>query len=135
MEISSMTDDQYPHRSVSVLIADDSPMMQDRLKVWLETIPGLRVVGQVVDARSVDEMIHLQQPEVVILDMHLPGGGLKTLEMIKANPNAPIVVVFTAFGTPFHREKCLLSGADYFFDKTSELKEFQAALRLLASQR
>ena len=118
-----------------MLIADDSPMMQDRLKVWLETIPGLSIVGQVVDARSILEMIHLQQPEVVILDMHLPGGGLKILEQIKSNPKSPIVVVFSAFATAFHHEKCLLSGADFFFDKTSELKEFQAALRLLVSQR
>ncbi len=71
----------------------------------------------------------------LVIDKFITFAGLNFAIQNKANPKAPIVVVFTAFGTSFHREKCLLSGADYFFDKTSELKEFQAAMRLLASRR
>jgi DNA-binding NarL/FixJ family response regulator len=121
-------------RSISVLIADDSALMQERLKILLETIPGISVVAQTGDVASTEAAIQQLSPAVVILDLHLPGNGLKALEQIKAGPEPPVVIVFTAFSTSMHREKCLASGADYFFDKTTELKQFQATIRAIANQ-
>jgi DNA-binding NarL/FixJ family response regulator len=121
-------------RSVSVLIADDSTLMQERLKILLETIPGISVVAQVGDVASTEAAIQQLSPAVVILDLHLPGNGLKALEQIKARPEPPVIIVFTAFSTSLHRKKCLASGADYFFDKTTELKQFQETIKAIAGQ-
>jgi DNA-binding NarL/FixJ family response regulator len=135
MTVPQIQNYQADSPPVSVLIADDSPLMQERLKVLLETIPGICVVAQVGDVDSAETAIQQLCPAVVILDLRLPGNGLKALERIKAKPGAPVIIMFTAFSTSFHRQKCLALGADYFFDKTTDLKEFQATLKLIASQR
>jgi DNA-binding NarL/FixJ family response regulator len=122
-------------QTVSVLIADDSALMQERLKALLETIQGITVIAQVGDVDSAEAAIQQLHPAVIILDLHLPGNGLKALEHIKARPDPPVVIMFTAFSTSFHRQKCLALGADYFFDKTTDLKEFQSTLILIANQR
>jgi DNA-binding NarL/FixJ family response regulator len=134
MTVQQIENDKAGSQSVSVLIADDSALMQERLKALLETIPGISVVAQVGDVDSAEVAIQRLSPAVVILDLRLPGNGLKALEQIKARPDAPVIIVFTAFSTSFHRQKCLASGADYFFDKTTDLKEFQATLKAIADQ-
>ena len=120
--------------AVSVLIADDSALMQERLKALLETIPGIAVIAQAADVASAEAAIDRLRPAVIILDLRLPGNGLKAIERIKARPDPPVVIMFTAFSTAIHRQKSLALGADYFFDKTTDLKEFQATLKLLARQ-
>ena len=135
MTATQIQNDQAGSPSVAVMIADDSSLMQERLKVLLETIPGIRVVAQVGDVDAAEAAIQQLHPAVVILDLRLPGNGLKALERIKAKPGAPVIIMFTAFATSFHRQKSLALGADYFFDKTTDLKEFQAALKLIANQR
>jgi CheY-like chemotaxis protein len=45
------------------------------------------------------------------------------------------IIIFTAFSPSLHRQKCLAAGADYFFDKTTDLKEFQATLKSIAKQK
>ncbi len=135
MTVPHVQNDPAGSCPVSVLIADDSPLMQERLKVLLETIPGICVVAQVGDVDSAEIAIQKLCPAVLILDLRLPGNGLKALERIKARPGAPVIIMFTAFATSFHRQKCLALGADYFFDKTTELKEFQATLKIIAHQR
>jgi DNA-binding NarL/FixJ family response regulator len=135
MTISQIDHDKTGSPPVSVLIADDSALMQERLKALLETIPGISVVAQVGDVESAEAAIQQLYPALVILDLRLPGNGLKALEHIKARPAAPVVIMFTAFSTSMHRQKCLALGADYFFDKTTDLKEFQTTLKSIANQR
>jgi DNA-binding NarL/FixJ family response regulator len=134
MIVAQNDNDKASSPSVSVLIADDSALMQERLKALLETIPWISVVAQVGDVDSAEAAINQLNPAVVILDLRLPGNGLKALERIKVKPTAPIIIMFTAFTTFFHRQKCLALGADYFFDKTTDLKEFQTTLKLIAQQ-
>ena len=134
MTVSQIKNDQASSPSVSVLIADDSPLMQERLKALLGTIPGIAVVAQVGDVDSAEAAIQQLHPAVVIMDLRLPGNGLNALEHIKARPDPPVIIMFTAFSTSFHRQKCLALGADYFFDKTTDLKEFQATLKLIATR-
>ena len=124
-----------PGLSVTVLIADDSSLMQERLKALLETMPGISVISQVGDVDAAEAAIEQLHPTVVIMYLHLPGNSLKALERIKSEPEAPIIIIFTAFSTSFHRQKCLALGADYFFDKTSDLKQFQATLKNIAYQK
>jgi DNA-binding response OmpR family regulator len=93
------------------------------------------VVAQAGDVDSAEVAIQQLCPAVVILDLRLPGNGLKALEHIKARSEAPIIIMFTAFSTSLHRKKCLDLGADYFFDKTTDLKEFLTTLKSIANQR
>lgn len=114
--------------AIPVLIVDDSSIMQDRLKSWLEAIGGYQVVGQIQDAAGIEDTIRDLLPQIIIMDMRLPGGGVQTLRRIVKDGQYPIVIMFTAFATAIHRARCLEWGADYFFDKTADLKIFQETL-------
>jgi CheY-like chemotaxis protein len=126
-----------------VFVADDSPLVMERLHELIGDLDRAQVVGQAADVPTAVERIRQLQPDVVILDLRMPGGsGVQVLEAIKAQPPvpqaharggaaAPLVIVLTAFPYPQHRRRCLQAGADYFFDKTSEFNRVADVLQEL----
>ena len=117
------------HATMKILLADDSSMIRDRLKVLASEIPKARVIGEATDAQEAIEKTITLKPSLVILDFQIPGAsGLSTLQTIKALPSAPIVVILTAFSTLEYRARCQEAGADYFFDKALEIDKVQDTL-------
>ena len=56
------------------LIADDEPLLRERLRVHLGRLwPELEVVAEARNGREAVELFDLHQPEVVFLDVHMPG--------------------------------------------------------------
>lgn len=62
-------------RPIDVLIADDDATFADVLTLALETNPGFRVLGVAADATSAIEMTLERAPDVILLDVVMPGGG------------------------------------------------------------
>lgn len=120
---------------LKVLIADDVPLMRDRLAALLEEIEGVELAGAVPDAPSAVEAASRLAPDVVVLDVRMPGGGLNALHRIKAQHAPPVIIVLTAYPFPQMKAKCLASGADYFFDKTQDMQRFAETIRQIAGRR
>ena len=60
--------------AVSVLIADDEPLLRERLAQHLLALwPGLQVVGQARNGREALDLFDQHRPQVVFLDVHMPG--------------------------------------------------------------
>ena len=115
--------------TMKILLADDSSMIRDRLKVLASEIPNAAVIGEATDAREAIEKTITLKPTLVILDFQIPGAsGLSTLQTLKALPSAPIVVILTAFSSLEYRTRCQDAGADYFFDKAFEIDKVQETL-------
>ena len=71
-------------------------------------------------------------PDVLILDMAMPGGGgFNALQVVKQRPSAPLVIVLTNY--PAYRQRSLEAGADYFFDKSAEFDQLLVLLERLNS--
>ena len=71
-------------------------------------------------------------PDVLILDMAMPGGGgFNALQVGKQRPSAPLVIVLTNY--PAYRQRSLEAGADYFFDKSAEFDQLLVLLERLNS--
>ncbi len=117
-----------------VLIADDSDMLVERLVVALTKVPNLEIVGRAWTGAGALESIWRLKPDIVILDLCMPGGsGIDLLEDIKKNQLNPMVIVLTNYGQSQYRKKCLQSGASLFFDKSVEFEKVAEALRGLIS--
>jgi len=115
-----------------VLIADDSNLLADRLMAALAEESGIEIVGRVSTAAQASEAIRKLKPEVVILDICMPGGsGMDVLERMQGDHSDPVVIVFTNYGQPQYRKKCLESGAAFFLDKSAEFGEVVEVLRNL----
>ena len=84
----------HSSRLVRVLVADDSAFMRNALTRMIEADPALRVSGTAHTGPETLEKICLLQPDVVILDVEMPGlGGLEILRGIMRDFPRPVIVI------------------------------------------
>ena len=113
-----------------VFVADDSPIVRERLISLLTELPNVEVVGETGVALDAIDSIRRLKPTAVVLDISMPGGGgMSVLETIKKEDQAPMVIMLTNFANEPYRRRCLQLGADYFFDKSSEFEKVIQVLR------
>ena len=115
-----------------VFIADDSKVVRESLNTTLSDFPEIEIIGEAQFADEAVNSIRELKPDVVILDIKMPGGGgINALKTVKKFPLAPIVIMFTAFPYSSYRKICKEAGADFFFSKSGEFKKFIEALKQL----
>ena len=118
---------------MKVFIADDSEILRKHLTNLLIEIPGVEIVGYGEDTESAISGIDTQKPDVVILDIRMPGaGGIYVLKTVRQNRPDLRIIVFTDYPYPQYRKKCLEEGTDYFFDKSSESEKLIELVRKMA---
>jgi DNA-binding NarL/FixJ family response regulator len=109
---------------IKVFVADDSPVIRERLAAMIDELAGANLVGQAATVLQAIEGIQELAPDVVILDIRMPPegkSGWDVLQAVKPDPAiGPLVIVLTQYLYPAYREKSLALGANYFFDKTTE---------------
>jgi len=116
-----------------LFIADDSEVLRERLVDILSEIEGIEIVGQEGDAIKVIAAIERLHPDLVILDIQMPGGnGISILETLKKMENPPKVIMFTNYPYLQYRRRCLEAGADFFFYKATEFEKLVDVIRKLA---
>ncbi len=113
-----------------LFIADDSEILRERLVEILSEIESVEIVGQEGDTVRAIEAIERLKPDLVILDIRMPGGnGIGVLEKLKKMEDPPIVIMFTNFPYLQYRKRCFDSGADYFFYKSTEFEKLVDVIR------
>jgi len=122
-------------RPTKVLIADDSPLLRQRAVELIGDVVGVEIVGQAADCPQTVSAVAELSPDVVVLDVAMPGGtGIEVLQEIKRNRPSPVVIVFTNYPFPQFRQRAMSAGADYFFDKSGEFLELRATVARLANR-
>jgi DNA-binding NarL/FixJ family response regulator len=117
---------------MKVLIVDDSEVVVQRLRSSLAEVAGLEIVGQADNVADAVLEIRKLRPDVIILDIRMPGGsGIDVLEGLKAYPRPPIVIMLSNYSDRQYRKKCLQSGARFFFDKSAEFQKVAEVLQSL----
>lgn len=111
---------------IHAVIVEDEPRAQNVLKTLLEAhFPDVRVVGVAADVPAAVELIKDQKPELVFLDVELPGqSGLSLFEHIDATQ---IHVVFTTAYTQYAIQAFQVSAVDYLL-KPIQLDQLEAAI-------
>ena len=101
-----------------VLLAEDHAELAKAVSRVLAL--DCEVVGNVPDGSAVLEAAQRLQPDVIVLDLHLPNvNGLEACRQIRqVNPEA-IIIVFTAMNDPEIRQRCAEVGASAFVSKTA----------------
>jgi two-component system response regulator DevR len=115
-----------------VLIVDDSEALVRRLTSRLREVTGIEVVGHAGNVPDALQEIRAAKPDVVILDICMPGGsGIDVLEGLKKDQFQPMVIVLSNYSDRQYRRKFLQSGARFFFDKSTEFDKVAEVLRNL----
>ncbi len=119
---------------LKVLIVDDNALFRDRLGSILGSLDGIEVVGTAKDAPEALEEVARTGPDVIILDIHMPGGsGLDVVATIKQKKPSPMVVMLTVGPRAEYQTQSYLMGADYFFEKSSDMRRMTALLKNAAA--
>lgn len=93
-------------RFIRVLVADDEEMVVDVLRALVGSDPSLRFVGAAHDAERAIDLVLAEQPDVVLLDVRMPGGGgmRATREITERSPSTKII------GLSAHRDADVVIG-------------------------
>ena len=121
---------------MKILIVDDSKIVCDGLQQMLINIADVEIAGQAYNAQDAITSISELKPDVVILDIRLPGkSGIEVLKDIR-NKKLPIrVIMLTNYPYPQYRKKCEELGADHFFDKVTQLEDISKFIEELAKNK
>lgn len=126
-----MTDDT--ERDIAVLLADDHPIFRDGLARTLQDAGGLRVVGEANDGAEAVRLAAELGPDLVLLDISMPGGGgLVALKQIRALPDPPHVAMLTASEAQDDLVEAMRQGALGYILKGVGAGELVALVRDLA---
>ena len=121
---------------IGVLICDDHPLFRQGLRRLLETVSELRVVGEVERADEVAPAVRKTHPDVVVLDLELPGGsGITAVESLRAEAPEVRVLMLSGFSDPTRVRAALRAGANGYVLKNAPPQEIIDSIRRVAAGR
>jgi len=117
---------------VRVLIADDKPLLRQVMREALLEL-GLNVVGEAGDGNAAVRLARELRPEVVLMDIRMPGlSGVEATRQITNWDGAPRVVALTAFDDPGLVTSMFQAGAVAYLVKGCPIAELETALHAAA---
>ncbi|MFG2974706.1 response regulator [Streptomyces sp. NPDC048331] len=120
---------------IKVMIADDQMMVRQGFTVLLDAQPDIEVVGQAVDGADAVAKVAELAPDVVLMDIRMPGmGGIEATSVITAVPDAAVkVLVLTTFDLDEYVYEALRAGASGFLLKDASADQLAEAVRVVAA--
>lgn len=120
---------------IRVLVVDDHPLFRDGLTGLLATVPDVEVVGTAGDGPSAVRLARELTPDVVLMDLNLPGvGGLDATRRIVAAAPDSAVLVLTMVDDDDTVLSALRAGARGYVLKGAGQEELLSAVRAVASR-
>ncbi|MFD7940848.1 response regulator [Streptomyces sp. NPDC059755] len=117
-----------------MLVVDDQAVVRAGFAAIVDAEPDLTVVGEAGDGASAVEVAGREAPDVVLMDIRMPGmDGLTATRLITAPESAPRVLVLTTFDLDAYVYEALRAGASGFLLKDAQPEELLTALRVVAS--
>ncbi|MER2226450.1 MAG: chemotaxis response regulator protein-glutamate methylesterase [Carnobacterium sp.] len=115
--------------NVKVLVVDDSPFMRKVITETIASIEGLEVIGTARNGRDALKAIPQLQPDVITLDIEMPGlNGLETLEIIKKEHSTPVIMM-SSFSGEDNTIAALDLGAMDFIEKPHDIRNQSDAFK------
>jgi DNA-binding NarL/FixJ family response regulator len=122
--------------SIRVLIVDDQELVRTGFRLFLETQPGLAVVGEAGDGEEAIERVRELRPDVVLMDIRMP-----TMDGVEATAKltsgaiepAPRVLVLTTFDLDEYVYAAMKAGASGFLLKDARREQLVTAIRTVAA--
>lgn len=133
---ATKTNEATSNHPIRIVLADDHALTRQSLAYFLDDIDGLSVVGQAENGEKVFELIAEAQPDVVLLDLNMPGtNGLVILPKIRSTYANVKVLILTGREEKSLIMRALRAGAHGYVLKTSSEDDLERAVRDVAQGR
>jgi len=118
---------------IAVLLVDDHVLVRQGLRKMLEADPRIEVVGEVGDGESAIDAAARLRPDVVVLDIGLPGiNGIEAASRIRHRVRDAAVLMVSMHGDDFYVRRSLKAGARGYVLKDAEELDLVRAVKTVA---
>ena len=118
---------------IRLLIIDDHEMVREGLKAMLTAEPDFTIVGDAANADQAFALIERQRPDVILLDVRLPGAsGIEVCRTVTERYPEIAVIILTTFTDESLVEQCIKAGARGFIVKDIERFDLKRSIRAVA---
>ena len=109
-------------KGLKVLLIDDTVMILQRLQSLLSEVKQVSSTESVTSAEEALVLMDGYQPDVMVLDINMPGmSGIEMLRKLSFSQMVkPVVIMLTNNTFAGYRDECMRLGADYFLDKSRD---------------
>jgi DNA-binding NarL/FixJ family response regulator len=119
-------------KPVSVILADDHTLVRAGIRALLEKLPEVRVIGEAGDGRAVLNLVKAQPPDVVLMDIAMPGlNGLEAAERMARDYPDVRIIILTMHDNEEYVLRALKAGVAGYLLKKSATAELETALHLV----
>jgi DNA-binding NarL/FixJ family response regulator len=120
-------------KPIRLLLADDHTLVRAGIRALLEKLPGVEVVGEAADGRAVLKLVKLHRPDVVLMDISMPGlNGLEAaVRMAKEFPDVRVIIL-SMHQNEEYVWRALKAGAAGYLLKKAATAELATALQRVA---
>jgi DNA-binding NarL/FixJ family response regulator len=119
--------------AIRVVVVDDEPMVCAHLRTILGSADDLEVVEEAHDGAAAVEAVRRDRPDIVLMDLRMPGvDGITAIERINQLPDPPVVVALTTFDADQYVLRALRGGAAGFLVKSTPPEELIRLVRVAA---
>ena len=130
MERNPVNKPQAPAARITTMIVEDDPSVRDILSGWIHDAEGFECLGVFPDVESAMPAITKRKPNVVLIDINLPGlSGIECVRRIKPTTAETQFVMLTVYEDSNHIFDALSSGATGYLVKTTSREDLLSALR------
>lgn len=120
--------------SITVLLADDQPLIRAGLTMVIAELPDLEIVAEAGTGAEAVRLAGELRPDVVVMDIRMPGtDGIEATRAIAVGDDAPRVLILTTFDDDGNVHAALRAGASGFLVKDMALTDIIAAIRVVAA--
>ncbi|MEU6533083.1 response regulator transcription factor [Streptomyces sp. NPDC046928] len=120
--------------AIRLLLVDDDPLVRAGLALMLGGADDIEIVGEAADGADVGPLVDRTRPDVVLMDIRMPGvDGLTATERLRARQDPPQVVLLTTFHADDQVLRALRAGAAGFVLKDTPPAEIVDAVRKVAA--
>jgi DNA-binding NarL/FixJ family response regulator len=118
---------------IRMLIADDQALVRGAFRVVLDSEPDIEVVAEAVDGRDALEQSQLRKPDVVLMDVRMPGvDGIEATRRLLATGSPAKVLMLTTFDLDEYVYEAMKAGASGFMLKNAPAEQLAIAVRTVA---
>ncbi len=119
---------------IRVLVVDDDALVRAGFTMLLAGADDIEIVGEAADGSEVVHAVAEHQPDVVLMDIRMPGmDGLAATEIVRTRDHSPEVIVLTTFDADDHVLSALRAGASGFLLKDTSPADIVRAIRAVAA--